>query len=36
VAEGEYTLSIGGGQPRAAAPFVAQAFQVKGSLTLPE
>ena len=36
VAEGEYTLSIGGGQPRTGAPFVAQAFNVKGTITLPE
>jgi beta-glucosidase len=36
VAEGEYTLSIGGGQPGTGAPVVAHAFHVKGSLTLPE
>jgi beta-glucosidase len=36
VAEGEYTLSIGGGQPRIGAPFVAQAFNVKGTITLPQ
>jgi beta-glucosidase len=36
VAEGEYTLSIGGGQPGTGAPLVAHAFHVKGSLTLPE
>jgi beta-glucosidase len=36
VAEGEYTLSIGGGQPGTGAPGVAQTFRVKGSLTLPE
>ncbi len=36
VAEGEYTLSIGGGQPGTGAPVVAHVFHVKGSLTLPE
>jgi beta-glucosidase len=36
VPEGEFTLSIGGGQPGTGAPSVAQAFHVKGSLTLPE
>ncbi len=36
VAEGEYTLSIGGGQPGTDAPVVAHAFHVKGRLTLPE
>jgi beta-glucosidase len=36
VPEGEFRLSIGGGQPGAGAPFVAQAFQVGKGLTLPE
>ena len=36
VPEGEFTLSIGGGQPGTAAPSVAHAFHVKGSLGLPE
>jgi beta-glucosidase len=36
VPEGEFTLSIGGGQPGTGAPSVAQTFRVKGSLTLPE
>jgi beta-glucosidase len=36
VPEGEFRISIGGGQPGAGAPFVAQAFQVSKSLTLPE
>jgi beta-glucosidase len=36
VPEGEFTLSVGGGQPGTGAPSVAQAFRVKGSMTLPE
>jgi beta-glucosidase len=36
VAEGEYTLSIGGGQPDSGAPTVSHTFSVKNSLTLPE
>jgi len=36
VPEGEYTLSIGGGQPGTGSPSVAQTFRVKSSLTLPE
>jgi beta-glucosidase len=36
VPEGEFTLSVGGGQPGTGAPSVAHAFHVKGSLTLPE
>jgi beta-glucosidase len=36
VPEGEFRLSIGGGQPTAGAPFVAQTFRVSKSLTLPE
>jgi beta-glucosidase len=34
--EGEFRLSIGGGQPGAGAPYVARAFRVSKSLTLPE
>jgi beta-glucosidase len=36
VPEGEFTLSIGGGQPRTGAPYVARTFRIKNSLTLPE
>ena len=36
VPEGEFRLSVGGGQPTAGAPFVAQTFRVSKSLTLPE
>jgi beta-glucosidase len=36
VPEGEFMLSVGGGQPGTGAPSVAHAFHVKGSLTLPE
>jgi beta-glucosidase len=36
VAEGEYTLTVGGGQPKTAAPTVTQNFKVKGKLVLPE
>ena len=36
VPEGEFTLSIGGGQPGTGAPSVNHSFHVKGSLTLPE
>src|SRR5215472_13596121 len=36
VAEGKYSLSIGGGQPNTGAPNVVGTFQVKGSKTLPE
>jgi beta-glucosidase len=36
VPEGEFTLSIGGGQPRTGAPYVARAFRIKNRLTLPE
>jgi beta-glucosidase len=36
VPEGEFTVSIGGGQPHTAAPVVTQTFRVKGTLTLPE
>jgi beta-glucosidase len=36
VAEGAYTVSVGGGQPDTGAPAVAGSFTVKGTLTLPE
>jgi beta-glucosidase len=36
VAEGAYSLSVGGGQPGTGAPVVTGNFNVKGSLTLPE
>jgi beta-glucosidase len=36
VPEGEFTLSIGGGQPGAEVPSVTRSFRVKGNLTLPE
>jgi len=36
VAEGAYTVSVGGGQPNTGAPVVTGSFNVKGSLTLPE
>jgi beta-glucosidase len=36
VPEGEFTLSVGGGQPGTGAPSVAHAFHVKDSLILPE
>ncbi|HLX84192.1 MAG TPA: glycoside hydrolase family 3 C-terminal domain-containing protein [Terriglobales bacterium] len=36
IAEGKYSVSVGGGQPDTGAPSVAGTFQVKGSKTLPE
>jgi len=36
VAEGEYTLSVGGGQPHTGAQVVTKPFKVKGELKLPE
>lgn len=36
VAEGEYKVSVGGGQPGTGAPSVTGTFNVKGALTLPE
>ena len=36
IAEGKYSLSIGGGQPNTNAPTVLGTFQVKGTRTLPE
>jgi beta-glucosidase len=36
VAEGAYTVSVGGGQPNTGAPVVTGGFNVKGTLQLPE
>jgi beta-glucosidase len=36
VAEGAYTLSVGGGQPGTGAQVVTGNFNVKGTTTLPE
>jgi beta-glucosidase len=36
IAEGEYSVSIGGGQPNTSAPSVAATFQLKGTKNLPE
>ena len=36
IAEGTYSVSIGGGQPNTGATTVAGTFQVKGTKTLPE
>ncbi|MBV9180368.1 MAG: glycoside hydrolase family 3 C-terminal domain-containing protein [Acidobacteria bacterium] len=36
VAEGKYTVSIGGGQPKTAAPSMSGNFEVKGQVMLPE
>jgi beta-glucosidase len=36
IAEGQYSVSVGGGQPRTGAPAVAGRFQVKGTRALPE
>ncbi len=36
VAEGEYTVSIGGGQPNTGVQVLTQTFSVTGKLTLPE
>jgi beta-glucosidase len=36
IAEGQYTLSVGGGQPHTGARVVARTFRVNGQLVLPE
>lgn len=36
IVEGQYSLSVGGGQPNTAAPSIAGTFKVKGAKTLPE
>jgi beta-glucosidase len=36
VAQGKYTVSVGGGQPGTAAPSVSGDFQVNGQVMLPD
>jgi beta-glucosidase len=36
VAQGKYTVSVGGGQPATGAPYVTGNFEVNGQLMLPE
>jgi beta-glucosidase len=36
IAPGEYTVSVGGGQPRTGAAGVTQTFHVDGQMALPE
>lgn len=36
IPEGQYSVSVGGGQPDSGAPLVAGTFEVKGSVVLPE
>jgi beta-glucosidase len=36
VAAGEYTLSVGGGQPNTGAQVLSQTFTINGKLELPE
>jgi beta-glucosidase len=36
IAEGSYSMSIGGGQPNAGAPGLAGTFRIKGTKKLPE
>jgi beta-glucosidase len=36
IAEGRYSVSIGGGQPNTGAPAVTGTFRVMGTKTLPE
>jgi beta-glucosidase len=36
IAGGDYTLSIGGGQPDTGAPVVTGNFRVEGQISLPE
>jgi beta-glucosidase len=36
IAKGDYTISIGGGQPNTAAPAVSGKFQIEGQIALPE
>ncbi len=36
VAEGKYTLTVGGGQPGTGAPVTSSTFEVKGQIILPE
>jgi beta-glucosidase len=36
IAEGEYTISVGGGQPHTDAQVLTKTFRVKGTVKLPE
>jgi beta-glucosidase len=36
IAEGDYSISIGGGQPRTSAPGVSGTFHINGKMTLPD
>jgi beta-glucosidase len=36
IPEGEYTVSVGAGQPHSGAKILSRTFKVKGNLTLPE
>jgi beta-glucosidase len=36
VAEGQYTVSVGGGQPHSGVQIVISTFNIKGKMTLPE
>jgi beta-glucosidase len=36
VAQGKYTVSIGGGQPNTGVPSTSGSFEVNGQLSLPE
>jgi beta-glucosidase len=36
IAQGDYTISIGGGQPETAAPVVTGKFRIEGQIALPE
>jgi beta-glucosidase len=36
IAEGQYAVSVGGGQPHTAAQVLTQTLNIKGNLTLPE
>ncbi len=36
IAEGDYTVSVGGGQPHSGAKVVTRGFKIKGKMTLPE
>jgi beta-glucosidase len=36
IAEGSYTITIGGGQPDTGAPVVTGKFTIKGQIILPE
>jgi beta-glucosidase len=36
IAQGEYQLSVGGGQPNTGAPVITQPLNIEGKLVLPE